>query len=68
MPFEKGHKYAKGGKRKGAGRPAKDDNRRMYITLNPLQRRILFELTQERVWQKAVQAFLDMNLWLKRLD
>jgi len=62
MPFEKGHKYAKGGKRKGAGRPAKDDNRRMYITLNPLQRRILFELTQERVWQKAVQAFLNMNL------
>lgn len=62
MPFEKGHKYAKGGKRKGAGRPAKDDNRRMYITLNPLQRRILFDLTQERVWQRAVQAFLDMNL------
>jgi len=62
MPFEKGHKYAKGGKRKGAGRPAKDDNRRMYITLNPLQRRILFELTQERVWQKAVQAFLNTNL------
>ena len=62
MPFEKGHKYAKGGKRKGAGRPAKDDNRRMYITLNPLQRRILFELTQERVWQRAVQKFLNMNL------
>jgi len=62
MPFEKGHKYAKGGKRKGAGRPAKDDNRRMYITLNPLQRRILFELTQERVWQKAVQKYLDTNL------
>jgi len=62
MPFEKGHKYAKGGKRKGAGRPALSDERRMYITLNPLQRRILFELTQERVWQKAVQAFLDMNL------
>jgi len=62
MPFEKGHKYAKGGKRKGAGRPAKDDNRRMYITLNPLQRRILFELTQERVWQRAVQKFLNTNL------
>ena len=62
MPFEKGHKYAKGGKRKGAGRPAKDDERRMYITLNPLQRRILFDLTQERVWQRAVQKFLNMNL------
>ena len=62
MPFEKGHKYAKGGKRKGAGRPAKDDERRMYITLNPLQRRLLFELTQERVWQRAVQKYLDMNL------
>jgi len=62
MPFQKGHKYAKGGKRPGAGRPSKSDERRMYITLNPLQRRILFELTQERVWQRAVQAFLDMNL------
>jgi len=62
MPFQKGHKYAKGGKRPGAGRPSKSDERRMYITLNPLQRRILHELTGEYVWQKAVQKYLDMNL------
>ena len=37
--FEKGHKYAKGGKRPGSGRPPKSDIRRVYITLNPLQKR-----------------------------
>ena len=62
MPFEKGHKYAKGGKRKGAGRPALSDERRMYIRLNPLQRRTLHELTGEYKWQNMVQKYLDMNL------
>jgi hypothetical protein len=60
--FQKGHKFAKGGKRPGAGRPANSDERRMYITLNPLQRRLLKEITGEQRWQQAVQKYLDMNL------
>jgi hypothetical protein len=62
MRFEKGHKRAKGGKRPGAGRPAKDDLRRVYITLNPLQKRLLYEITQEVRPQQAIQKFLNMNL------
>lgn len=52
----------KGGKRKGSGRPFKEDERRMYIRLNALQKRILLDLTGENVWQRAVQKYLDMHL------
>jgi len=62
MRFEKGHKLAKGGKRPGAGRPPKNDLRRVYITLNPLQKRLLYEITQEVRPQQAIQKFLNMNL------
>ena len=62
MRFEKGHKLAKGGKRPGSGRPAKDDLRRVYITLNPLQKRLLYEITQEVRPQQAIQKYLDMHL------
>lgn len=55
-------KTVKGGKRKGSGRPFKEDERRMYIRLNALQKRILLDLTGENVWQRAVQKYLDMNL------
>ena len=62
MRFEKGHKRAKGGKRPGSGRPPKNDLRRVYITLNPLQKRLLYEITQEVRPQQAIQKFLNMNL------
>ena len=62
MDSEEIKKDNRGGKRKGAGRPFKDDEKRMYIRLNALQKRILLDLTGEKVWQRAVQAYLDMNL------
>jgi len=62
MRFEKGHKRAKGGKRPGSGRPPKDDIRRVYISLNPLQKRLLYEITKEIRPQQAIQKFLNMNL------
>ncbi len=62
MRFEKGHKRSKGGKRPGSGRPPKNDLRRVYITLNPLQKRLLYEITQEVRPQQAIQKFLNMNL------
>jgi len=52
----------KGGKRPGAGRKPKDDPRRIYITINPLQKRNLYELTGEVRLQQAVQAYINMNL------
>ena len=62
MPFEIGNKYGKGGKRPGSGRPPKNDVRRVYIKLNPLQIRILYEVTGEKKPQQAIQKYLDMHL------
>jgi len=62
MQVDSDKKDGRGGRRKGAGRPFKDDEKRMYIRLNALQKRILLDLTGEKVWQRAVQSYLDMNL------
>lgn len=62
LPRKMYSEKTKGGKRKGSGRPFKEDERRMYIRLNALQKRILLDLTGENVWQRAVQKYLDMHL------
>ena len=41
MQVDSDKKDGRGGRRKGAGRPFKDDEKRMYIRLNALQKRIL---------------------------